>query len=129
MKLFKVHESLKSGYIAVVSTNPAKESTIELYQFDSQVGEFLSIVSYCAYLFQESGSSASSSKRFQLDRSMVIVIMLAVIIALLVFIVLNNTGLSASFKKAAGFAARKLASFAEVGHDSEPGQFVIVNTS
>ena len=35
--LFKIHESLNNGYIAIASTNPGKESTIEIWQFDSQV--------------------------------------------------------------------------------------------
>lgn len=48
-----------------------------------------------------------------------VMIMLGVIIVLLGFIALSSTGLWMYFKRAAAFASRKLASFAEVDFDSE----------
>lgn len=38
LMFLKVHESPSNGFIATASTNPGKESTIEIWRFDCQVG-------------------------------------------------------------------------------------------
>lgn len=56
-----------------------------------------------------------------------IMIMLGVIITLLVFIIVLNTTLGIYFKRIVGFAAKKLASFAEVDFPAETEESVILS--